>query len=124
MMIENNQVLLVRHTYMAGWFLPGGGVNRGETLEQAACREAHEEVGAEIKSLALIGIYSNFAQWKSDHNVVFACHDFIKRDEHDHEIAEVCSFPLDQLPDDLWPGHRQRLEEYRAGMSHPQFGKW
>ena len=40
MMMENGKVWLVRQTYMPGWFMPGGGLKKGETLEQAARREA------------------------------------------------------------------------------------
>jgi ADP-ribose pyrophosphatase YjhB (NUDIX family) len=40
MLLRGDQVLLVRQTYMPGWFMPGGGLKRGETLEQAARREA------------------------------------------------------------------------------------
>ncbi len=71
MMIQDGQVLLVRQTYVDGWFMPGGGVKRGETFEQAARREAAEEVGAELNNISLMGAYSNFAEWKSDHNIVF-----------------------------------------------------
>lgn len=39
------QVLLVRHSYMAGWQLPGGGVGRGEPPAEAVLRELREEVG-------------------------------------------------------------------------------
>ena len=48
MMIKNDKVLLVRHTYIPGWFMPGGGLKRGETLEQAARREVFEETGAQL----------------------------------------------------------------------------
>jgi 8-oxo-dGTP pyrophosphatase MutT (NUDIX family) len=124
MMIEKDRVLLVRHTYMAGWFMPGGGVKRGETLDQAARREAHEETGATLNNLRLLGAYTNFKEWKSDHGILFLSTDFTTTSEHDNEIAEIRFFPLDDLPADLMPGHRRRLEEYRAGISHPQFGQW
>jgi len=124
MMIQNDQVLLVRHTYMEGWFMPGGGVKRGETLDHAARREAHEETGAALNNLRLVGAYTNFKEWKSDHNILFLSTDFTISGEHDLEIAEIRFFSLDALPADLLSGHRHRLEEYRAGMSHPQFGKW
>ena len=68
MMIQDGKVLLVRHTYLDGWFMPGGGVKRGETLDQAARREAHEEVGALLNEISLMGAYSHFLEWKSDHN--------------------------------------------------------
>jgi len=44
--------------------------------------------------------------------------------KQDKEIAEVRFFPLDALPEGLLPGHRRRLEEYRAGVVIPQFGEW
>ncbi|MES2906548.1 MAG: NUDIX domain-containing protein, partial [Pseudomonadota bacterium] len=47
--LKGDDVLLVRHTYMDGWYLPGGGVDRGEALEKAAVRECFEEVGVHIQ---------------------------------------------------------------------------
>jgi 8-oxo-dGTP pyrophosphatase MutT (NUDIX family) len=92
MMICDGKVLLVRQSYMKGWFMPGGGVKRGETLEQAARREAREEVGADLKSLSLLGAYSNFTEWKSDHNILFLSHDFKLIGSHDPEVAELRFF--------------------------------
>jgi len=124
MLIQNGEVLLIRQTYLPGWFLPGGGVDRGETLDEAARREAREEVGAELGAFELVGAYTSFGGFKSDHNVLFLCTDFIISGKPDREIAEMRFFPLDALPEDLWPGHRLRLEEYHAGVTSPQFGEW
>ncbi len=124
MMIENGKVMLVRQTYMPGWFMPGGGLKRGEALEQAARREAKEETGAELGELKLLGVYTNFTEWKTDHNIVFICKDFKITGNPDNEIAEAHSFHLNELPEGLWPGHRHRLEEYQAGITNPQFGEW
>lgn len=130
MLIRDGNVLLVRQTYMNGWFMPGGGMQKNETTEQAARREAREEVHAELRSISLLGVYSNFKEWKSDHNVLFLSEDFDLGGGHDREIAELKFFPLDALPPDVWPGHRQRLLEYR-NMSREQqasgflrFGEW
>lgn len=130
MLVREGQVLLVRQTYMDGWFLPGGRIEKGETLEQAARREAREEVQAEIKTLSLLGVYSNFKEWKSDHNILFLSEDFTLGGGHDDEIAEARFFALDALPAGLWPGHRKRIQEYRRDRERlqeqvmPRFGEW
>ena len=123
MMIKDGRVTLVRQTYMPGWFIPGGGLKRGETLEQAARREAFEETGAALGEIKLIGIYTSFTDWKTDHNVVFLCEHFTTGGPPDSEIAEAKDFSLDDLPAGLWPGHRRRLNEFRAAAM-PQFGEW
>jgi len=130
MLVRAGKVLLVRQTYMDGWFIPGGGIQKGESLEQAARREAWEEIQARLKSISLLGVYSNFKEWKSDHNVLFFSDDFTLGGGHDNEIAEARFFPLNALPRGLWPGHRKRLIEYRRGLpsrrrsSMPHFGEW
>ena len=124
MMIENDKVWLVRQTYMRGWFMPGGGVKKGETLDKAARREAREETGADLGTITLMGAYSNFTEWKTDHNIVFICTDFQIKSKPDGEIAELQAFCLNELPNDLWPGHRRRLQEYLTGSVQPQFGEW
>ena len=124
MLIQDGRVLLVHHTYIDGWFMPGGGVKRNETLDQAARREAREEVGAELNNISLIGAYSNFVEMKSDHNILFFSDDFKLVHGHDREISELRFFPLDALPEKLWPGHRRLLEEVRTGVKHRQFGTW
>lgn len=124
MMIMDGKALLVRQTYVPGWFMPGGGLKRGETLEQAARREAREETGAELGDLHLMGVYTNFTEWKTDHTIVFICREYRITGKPDSEITEVRAFPLNELPDGLWAGHRRRLEEAKAGTTHPQFGEW
>ena len=124
MLIQNGQVLLIRQTYMSGWFMPGGGVKRGETLDQTARREAYEEVGAEMGALKLLGAYTHFGEHRSDHNVLFLCTQFTLKEKHDKEVAEARFFPLDALPDGLREGHRKRLEEYRSGAEILPFGEW
>jgi len=124
MMIQDDKVWLVRHTYIPGWFMPGGGLKRGETLEQAARRETYEETGAQLNKVTLLGAYTSFVDWKTDHGIVFLCKDFTITGQPDDEIAEVQAFSLNKLPDDLWPSHRLRLQEIAAGVSQPQFGEW
>lgn len=124
-MLQNNEVWLVRHTYLPGWFLPGGGLKRNETLEQAARREAFEETGAVLMGMTLMGAFSNFIQWKTDHTVVFLCKDFKITGKPDGEIAEIRTFPLDELPADVYASHLRLLEEYGTkGAKSPGYGEW
>ena len=54
------RVLLVKHTYLHGWWLPGGGVERGQTCEDALIRELREEAGVIVEGRpALISVHSN-----------------------------------------------------------------
>lgn len=124
LMIQNEKVWLVRHTYVAGWHMPGGGVKRGETLADAARREAFEETGAQLDKINLIGAYTNFSEWKTDHTVVFICRDFKITGGADGEIAEVREFPLKDLPADVFTPHKKLLDEYRTGKALPLFGEW
>lgn len=124
MMLQDDKVLLVRQTYVPGWFMPGGGIKRNETPEQAARREAREEAGAELGAVKLLGVYSHFGEWKSDHNIVFFCDDFTLTKKHDAEIAELKFFGLNELPENTWPGHRERLEAFRDEKEVPLFGEW
>jgi len=113
---RDHQVCLVRVSYHKGWFLPGGGVERGETYLAAAIREAREETGVEVTRARLQGVYLSRFEGKIDHVAVFVAEDFSgePRVTDPLEIEEVRYFPLDDLPGDLWSGHRRRLDEFQG----------
>ena len=122
-LVEDGKVILVKHSYQDGWFLPGGGVKRGETLEQAICREAAEECGATLNQVQFIGIYHNFVEHKSDHVCLYLSEDFTLHEKHNREIAKIAAFPLDQLPEDTTPGSQRKILAYRNG-SLTSSGMW
>ncbi|MBV6393744.1 MAG: hypothetical protein KPEEDBHJ_02988 [Anaerolineales bacterium] len=123
-LIEDGSVWLVRHTYLGGWFMPGGGVQRWETLEEAARREAREETGAKPGRMIFAGVFTSFAQWKTDHTAVFLCEDFTFIGKPDAEIAELRLFPLGELPGDTYDVHRNFLQNFQAGAIQTNVGKW
>jgi ADP-ribose pyrophosphatase YjhB (NUDIX family) len=114
---DEGRVLLVKHTYLAGWWLPGGGVDRGETTQGAVVREMREETGL-IASVPprLISIHSNERFFRGDHVLVYAIDAFTlgERDSHG-EIAETGWFAPDALPEDAHRSTRARLGEIFGG---------
>ena len=114
---EHGQVMLIRHTYMSGWYLPGGGVEHAETAHAAVEREMAEEAGLEVtRPPRLLGFYSNHARHKNDHVALF----MIDAWRHcapleNGEIAERSFFALDALPQDITGGTRRRLAEVFEG---------
>lgn len=112
-------VLLVRHTYTRGWHLPGGGVERGETVIDALRRELEEEAGvAAADAPILFGCYSNHANFPNDHVLVFQIPEWRAcLPRGNGEIAERGFFALDELPHDTTPGARRRLDEIYRGAA-------
>ncbi len=114
---SEGRVLLVRHSYAAGWHFPGGGVERGETAVEALIRELAEEGGVEtIGAPRLIGFYANHANFPNDHIALYridawrAC-----QPRGGGEIAERGFFPIDALPDGVTRGTRRRIAEVYGG---------
>jgi len=124
LLVKDGRVLLVRHTYRSGWHLPGGGIKRGETVETAARREVREETGAEMGAVQLLGVYSNLDNYVSGHNILFSCEDFTVTGKPDREIAETRFFTLSDLPANMFPGHRCKIEEYLGGKISSNSGRW
>ena len=114
MVVNNNQeILLVRHSYVEGWYFPGGGVERGETFDQAAKKEVLEETGIRANFLELKSLHYNHNASPRDHVALYLCREFERVQEFvpNREIAEIGFFPLKQLPDGTTGATRRRLAE-------------
>ncbi|WP_041318035.1 NUDIX domain-containing protein [Hyphomicrobium nitrativorans] len=111
---SGNTVLLIRHTYRSGWHFPGGGVERGETAEDAMSRELHEEAGVELQGPPeFFGLYANHVLFPGDHIALFVVRAWHQPQipPPNREIAEQGFFPLDALPPGTSEPTRNRLEE-------------
>ena len=116
------QVLLVKNRYDKYWYLPGGGVKRGEALLDCAKREMREEVGVEISKLKVLGVCSSFREYKSDHIILMRADIEGQRITKGLEIDQFAFFDFKVLPTDISPATKRRLEEYQTG-AFPS-GQW
>lgn len=128
---EHSRLLLIRRTDNNYWSIPGGGVNPGESVRDAAAREVKEETGIDCRVTGLIGIYS-------DPNHVAAYDDGEVRQEFSicfttritggsvrtsSESAEVRFMPFDAISDlRIHPSIRLRIQHYLDGRAEPYIG--
>ena len=115
---DHERVLLVRHTYVPGWHLPGGGVERGETVHMALAKELREETNVTPTAAPnLFAVYRNARTSRFDHVVMFTVRSFKEGTpfEPTREIAESRFWPLDALPHGTTEATRTRVAEVLGG---------
>lgn len=116
----DNRVLLIRHTYRPGWHFPGGGVEKGETIETAVRRELEEEAGVLIDGRPeLFGIYSHHLHFPGDHIALYVVRQWRqpKVPSPSSEIAEQGFFAPAGLPDGTHPSTIARVKEIIEGRT-------
>ncbi len=113
LVLRGDAILLVRHTYTPGWYMPGGGIDPGETPLDAVEREVYEEAGVVCEAPPrLVNAYHNPDGARDDYILLYEVRDFEIRPVTSAEIAESRWFPLHALPEDIAPGTRRRIEEH------------
>jgi 8-oxo-dGTP pyrophosphatase MutT (NUDIX family) len=111
---EAGRIFLVRHSYVPGWHMPGGGIERGETALEALAKEIREEGNLAVGvPPVLVHVYFNRQTSKRDHVLLYRCDVVVQTAPRlrDREIVEAGFFALDALPVATTAATRRRLEE-------------
>ena len=114
------RIFLVKHSYVDGWHLPGGGVETGETLLEALTRELAEEGNIRLGAVPqLYGVYFNKRASRRDHVALFIVRDFRQdgNPKPNYEIIAHGFFPNDALPEDATRATRARVAEVFGGAA-------
>lgn len=112
------RVFLVKHSYISGWHLPGGGVEKGETLMAALERELREEGNIELTETPVLhAVYFNRRTSRRDHVVLYVVRSFRQTapPQPNREIVAHGFFATDELPPDTGRATRERIGEVLTG---------
>ena len=114
------RVFLVKHSYVDGWHLPGGGVETGETMLTELTREMAEEGNIRLAGEPkLHGVFFNARVSRRDHVALYVVRDFTQNGPPvpNHEIIEHGFFALNALPEDTGRATRARIAEVFDGVA-------
>ena len=113
---QDDRILLVRQNYgHRYWSLPGGVMELGESIDEAAVREVKEETGLDVRLKRVVGLYSKLGEEALA--VTFEAEIVGGTLQADHEIRECRFFPLDQLPQPIRGHLRDRVADFSQGQS-------
>jgi ADP-ribose pyrophosphatase YjhB (NUDIX family) len=106
---DQGRILLGHRRDTNWWNLPGGGMELGETVDEAVRREVREETDLEVEVERLVGVYSK--PQKQEVVLTFRCHITGGTLQPTEETSESRFFPPDAIPANTLPKHRQRIED-------------
>ncbi|MEC5426084.1 NUDIX hydrolase [Virgibacillus sp. C22-A2] len=114
---DEKEILLIKGP-LRGWEMPGGQVEEGESLKDAAIRETKEETGIDVEIMKFCGIFQNVR--KSICNTLFLAKPIGGKMTTSSESLEVGFFPIDKALEMVTVGNfRQRMEYCLDQNTHP-----
>jgi ADP-ribose pyrophosphatase YjhB (NUDIX family) len=115
---NQGRVLLVEHSYVPGWHLPGGGVDPDELPEHAVARELEEEAGVRATSRPrLLSVHDNRRNFRGDHVLMYRVDAWTPGVATSRgEIIAADFFAMDALPPETTRSTRRRLAEALEGV--------
>jgi len=117
---RDDRIFLVKHSYVTGWYLPGGGVEVGETFGDALRRELVEEGRIELTGEPILhGMFFNRHVSRREHIAVYLIRHFRqdRMPEPNFEIVACGFFDASALPAETTPGTRLRIAEILEGKA-------
>jgi ADP-ribose pyrophosphatase YjhB (NUDIX family) len=129
---DEGQVLVIRRSDNDNWALPGGAMDVGESIEQAAVRETKEETGVDCEITGLIGIYTNpqhvilytsNGEVRQEFSIMFSARAVSGAPTPSSESLEVRWVAGDGIAElDMHPSMRQRVGHFLDGLDRPYIG--
>lgn len=114
--VECGTILLTMREDFEVWCLPGGEIDEGESIADAARREVREETGLEVELTRLVGTYSRIG-WRPNHLFLFAAHVIGGTLTPDpREVLEAHFFPFNALPQPLLFGNAYKIADAVGGV--------
>lgn len=113
---DRKKILLIKRRDVPVWVLPGGGIESGESPEEAVARELLEETGVTVTVKRKIAEYIPINRLTS-FSYFFECEHSSGEPQPTDESIDAAYFPVDQLPESFFMIHRQFLEDALA--NHP-----
>jgi len=129
--VENNkgEILLIQRSDNGNWALPGGAIDIGESLTQAAIREVQEETGITCEITGLVGIYTDPKhiilytsnnEARQEFSIVLVAHRLSGHPTPSNESTEVRWVDRTDLPSsNMDPSMRLRINHYHKANTHP-----
>jgi 8-oxo-dGTP pyrophosphatase MutT (NUDIX family) len=129
---DHGEILMIRRTDNGNWAVPGGGMDPGESITDAAIRETQEETGITCTITGLVGIYTNprhvilytsNGEIRQEFSIVFIARPVDGQLRPSSETSEpqwVHPAAIQGMP--MHPSMRQRIQHYLDKRSSPYLG--